>query len=79
VCPQHGRDPAVNEWYWAPKLRRNVERDRAADAALAAAGWQVVRVWEHEPLSSAVEAVIAALGGVNLPITGPADAAGGTL
>jgi DNA mismatch endonuclease, patch repair protein len=79
VCPQHGRDPAVNEWYWAPKLRRNVERDRAADAALAAAGWQVVRVWEHEPVSSAVEAVIAALGGVNLPITGPADAAGGTL
>jgi DNA mismatch endonuclease (patch repair protein) len=64
VCPEHGRDPAVNEWYWAPKLRRNVERDRAADAALAAAGWQVVRVWEHEPMSSAVAAVIAALAGV---------------
>ena len=22
ACPEHGRDPAVNEWYWAPKLRR---------------------------------------------------------
>ena len=61
VCPEHGRDPAVNEWYWAPKLRRNIERDRAADAALAAAGWQVVRVWEHEPLETAVTAVLAAL------------------
>src|SRR5450759_5812654 len=33
VCPEHGRDPTVHAWYWAPKLRRNVERDRAADAA----------------------------------------------
>jgi DNA mismatch endonuclease (patch repair protein) len=79
VCPEHGRDPAVNEWYWAPKLRRNIERDRAADAALAAAGWQVVRVWEHEPLTAAVDAVIVALGGANCPNPGPADAQGGTL
>lgn len=79
VCPEHGRDPTVNEWYWAPKLRRNMERDRAGDAALAAAGWLVVRVWEHEPLAAAVDAVIAALGGANYPITGPADVPGGTL
>jgi DNA mismatch endonuclease (patch repair protein) len=63
VCPEHGHDPAVNEWYWAPKLRRTVERDRTADAALAEAGWQVVRVWEHVPLTEAVAAVIAALAG----------------
>jgi DNA mismatch endonuclease, patch repair protein len=63
VCPEHGRDPTVNEWYWAPKLRRNMERDRAADAALAAAGWQVVRVWEHESLDAAIAAVVAALNG----------------
>jgi DNA mismatch endonuclease (patch repair protein) len=61
VCPQHGRDPAINESYWSPKLRRNVERDRAADAALDAAGWRVVRVWEHEPLEAALAAVMAAL------------------
>ncbi|HZC61582.1 MAG TPA: very short patch repair endonuclease [Streptosporangiaceae bacterium] len=61
VCPQHGRDPAVNESYWSPKLRRNVERDRAADAALAAAGWRVVRVWEHQSLDEAVALVVAAL------------------
>ncbi len=60
-CPQHGSKPAVNVSYWDPKLRRNVERDRAADTALAAAGWEVVRVWEHEPLADAVVAVLAAL------------------
>ena len=62
VCPEHGRDPAVNQWYWAPKLRRTVERDRAADTALAAAGWRVVRLWEHLPLTDATAAVIAELG-----------------
>jgi DNA mismatch endonuclease, patch repair protein len=61
-CPEHGRNPAVNEWYWAPKLRRTAERDRAADAALAAAGWRVVRIWEHVPLPDAIAAVTAALG-----------------
>ena len=63
ACPEHGRNPAVNEWYWAPKLRRTVERDRAADAALAAAGWQVVRIWEHVPLPDAIAAVTAVLNG----------------
>jgi DNA mismatch endonuclease, patch repair protein len=60
-CPQHGSRPAVNVWYWEPKLRRNTERDRLADAALAAAGWAVVRVWEHESLESAVASVVDAL------------------
>jgi DNA mismatch endonuclease, patch repair protein len=62
ACPEHGTKPASNTWYWGPKLARNVERDRAADAALTAAGWRVVRVWEHEPLDEAVAAVIAAVG-----------------
>ena len=63
ACPEHGSRPAKNVWYWEPKLRRNVERDRAADAALSAAGWDVVRVWEHEPIDAAVTAVLAALSG----------------
>jgi DNA mismatch endonuclease, patch repair protein len=60
-CPEHGSQPANNTWYWKPKLERNVERDRAADAALTAAGWSVVRVWEHESLEAAVGAVVSAL------------------
>jgi len=61
ACPEHGTQPASNTWYWQPKLKRNVERDRAADAALAAAGWQVVRIWEHESVEAAVTAVTDAL------------------
>ncbi|GAB4584299.1 hypothetical protein Ntsu_21310 [Nocardia sp. IFM 10818] len=63
VCPEHGRQPTTNEWYWTPKLRRNIERDRAADIALADAGWQVVRLWEHETLEVAVTAVTSVLEG----------------
>jgi DNA mismatch endonuclease (patch repair protein) len=44
-----------------PKLARNVERDREQDAALEAAGWAVVRIWEHVPVAKAVEQVAAAL------------------
>jgi hypothetical protein len=48
-----------------------VERDRVADAALSAAGWDVVRVWEHEPLDAAVTAVLAALTRSGQPRSGP--------
>jgi len=61
-CPEHGSQPASNTWYWEPKLRRNVERDRAADAALDAAGWTVVRLWEHESVDAAVAGVVGAIG-----------------
>jgi DNA mismatch endonuclease, patch repair protein len=62
ACPEHGSKPKNNEWYWSPKLARNVERDRAVDAALADAGWTVVRLWEHVPVTEAVAAVVAAVG-----------------
>lgn len=47
-CPVHATHPVANAEYWQAKFDRNVTRDRADDAALAAAGWTVVRVWEHE-------------------------------
>lgn len=43
-----GRPPGSNEDYWAPKLRRNVDRDAASRAALEAMGWTVMVVWECE-------------------------------
>jgi DNA mismatch endonuclease (patch repair protein) len=78
ACPEHGNRPAVNDWYWTPKLARNVERDRAADEALDAAGWRVVRVWEHETLEHAMAAVIAAVGARSQASPGgdPAPSAG---
>jgi DNA mismatch endonuclease (patch repair protein) len=63
ACPDHGSQPKNNEWYWSPKLLKNVERDRAADQALTDAGWTVVRLWEHVSLEDAVAEVVAAVGG----------------
>jgi DNA mismatch endonuclease (patch repair protein) len=52
-CPLHGAKPATNVEFWEKKLAGNVRRDRKADTALAAAGWHVVRIWEHEIRSQA--------------------------
>nr|WP_227997976.1 very short patch repair endonuclease [Nocardia australiensis] len=60
-CPQHATDPKNNARWWADKLQGNVARDRATDAALADAGWVVVRVWEHEDAVAAADRVQASL------------------
>ena len=53
-CPEHGRrEHRVNDWYWPEKIERNRRRDADTDARLDAAGWKVVRVWEHEPPDAA--------------------------
>jgi DNA mismatch endonuclease (patch repair protein) len=56
-CPEHGRTPQANPDYWAPKLERNRDRDRANTRALEAAGWLVLRIWEHTDVSDAVAIV----------------------
>lgn len=61
-CPEHGRDPGVNQEYWSPKLRRNAERDKAQTLLLEQEGWTAIRIWEHVPLEDAVAKVQAALG-----------------
>jgi DNA mismatch endonuclease, patch repair protein len=70
-CPEHGRrQHRVNGWYWPEKIERNRRRDADTDARLAAAGWTVVRVWEHERPEAAAarvrEAVTAAAGGARV-------------
>jgi DNA mismatch endonuclease (patch repair protein) len=67
-CPQHLTDPRTNSTYWAAKLDRNVARDRRNDAALEAAGWHVIRVWEHESPSGAADRVEAALRKTHLAV-----------
>ncbi len=61
LCPEHGRQPKVNDWYWGPKLQRTVERDRQATTALEAGGWTVMRFWEHVPVNEAAERIGAIL------------------
>lgn len=60
-CPEHGTRPTSNSWYWGPKLDRNVERDRETDSLLDAAGWRVIRVWEHEDPAVAAQQIAAAV------------------
>ncbi|MFF0815257.1 very short patch repair endonuclease [Rhodococcus sp. NPDC003318] len=56
-CPVHATAPKNNAQWWADKLDANVVRDRDTDARLTAAGWAVVRVWEHEDPITAADAV----------------------
>ncbi|MBL1073427.1 very short patch repair endonuclease [Nocardia sp. 2] len=60
-CPEHATHPKNNAQWWADKLAGNVARDRDTDARLAAAGWTVVRVWEHERADAAADLVLRAL------------------
>jgi DNA mismatch endonuclease (patch repair protein) len=59
-CPDHGRSPKSNSGYWSAKIALNQDRDRRQTDALAAAGWTVLRVWEHEPANEAAEAIASA-------------------
>jgi DNA mismatch endonuclease (patch repair protein) len=65
-CREHGQRPKIrNGAYWSPKIAGNAERDRRHTAALEAAGWTVLRFWEHErpgEVSAAVAARVAASG-----------------
>jgi DNA mismatch endonuclease (patch repair protein) len=57
-CPDHGRRIyKTNDWYWPDKIQTNTARDRDTDQALCAAGWAVVRVWEHEDPYLAAERI----------------------
>ena len=62
-CPQHGTEPKANAAWWKVKLDRNVDRDRETDQVLTAAGWTVIRVWEHEDLIEAARRVVTAVNG----------------
>lgn len=71
-CPLHSTRPVANAEYWRAKLDRNVERDRADDAALKAAGWTVIRIWEHddpEVAAARIEATVRRLRDQRPPAT----------
>jgi DNA mismatch endonuclease (patch repair protein) len=45
-CARGAREPRANAAYWTAKIERNRARDAASTAALEAAGWRVITVWE---------------------------------
>ncbi len=51
-CPAHGVAPRTNREFWAEKIAGNKRRDRKQGRTLRAAGWKVLRFWEHEAESA---------------------------
>jgi DNA mismatch endonuclease (patch repair protein) len=60
-CPDHGTSPATNRDYWTPKIEENRARDVRHDATLRAAGWTVLRAWEHEDPALVAQRVASAV------------------
>ncbi|WP_411079460.1 very short patch repair endonuclease [Streptomyces sp. cmx-18-6] len=58
-CPVHATQPKANAQWWRDKLDRNMARDRETTEHLAAAGWTVLRFWEHEAPVGAADLVAA--------------------
>ena len=47
-----------NVEFWEAKFRRNVERDRAAVAALTQMGWTPITIWECELKKDRIDATM---------------------
>jgi DNA mismatch endonuclease (patch repair protein) len=47
-CPDHVTWPNSNAEFWRAKIEANRARDADTNTRLLAAGWHVLRVWEHE-------------------------------
>lgn len=61
-CAEHGRRAtASNAEYWSAKIARNIERDGQQTAALQAAGWTVLRFWEHDDPAVAADSIATAV------------------
>ena len=56
-CGEHGAQPTRNADWWRTKFERVRARDARNDDSLRAAGWTVLRVWEHEPPDQAARRV----------------------
>lgn len=60
-CPEHATRPKANAEWWRQKLDRNMARDAETTEHLTAAGWEVLRFWEHETAEEVVQRIAAAV------------------
>lgn len=56
-CPEHVPEPRRNVEYWVAKLAANQVRDAETTNSLTAAGWFVLRFWEHEEAASVADQI----------------------
>lgn len=56
-CPEHGTWPKSNATFWREKIKTNQRRDADTDRRLRKAGWEVIRIWEHEEPSKAADRI----------------------
>jgi DNA mismatch endonuclease (patch repair protein) len=56
-CPEHHRPAKKNSEFWVNKIEGNQARDADTDRLLREAGWEPIRVWEHEDPTDAAERV----------------------
>lgn len=57
-CPEHGSAPRTNSAFWSEKIARNQARDLDTSQRLTAAGWTVLRFWEHDDVDECADAVV---------------------
>jgi DNA mismatch endonuclease (patch repair protein) len=57
-CPDHRQPAQQNAKFWRDKIAGNIKRDEEKLAALEAAGWLVIVVWEHDDIRDAARHVI---------------------
>lgn len=57
-CPDHYVGPKRNSDFWTEKVRRNIERDAETTSLFEAAGWHVLRFWEHEAPSMVADRIL---------------------
>ncbi|WP_436496164.1 DNA mismatch endonuclease Vsr [Actinokineospora sp. HUAS TT18] len=60
-CPKHYRPAVKKAEFWSEKIAGNRTRDIETNEILRAAGWHVIRIWEHENPTLAAERVEARL------------------
>jgi DNA mismatch endonuclease, patch repair protein len=74
ACPDHYR-PATgrSSRFWADKIEGNQRRDRESSEAFSAAGWRVLRFWEHEDPVTVADQIASVVHESACPTTSPAS------
>lgn len=69
-CPDHLRPAQQNSEFWREKIKGNRMRDEETNQLLRAAGWTVVRIWEHEDPDTAARHIYSIVSSVALSHSG---------